>query len=73
MKKEIHPAYETVAVNCSCGHKFEIRSTRTQPLHLDICSKCHPFYTGKQKTMDTGGAISNFRKRFGNRTAYKTQ
>lgn len=65
MKQGIHPKYETLKVSCSCGHTFETRSTRTQDLHLDVCSECHPFYTGKQRIMDTGGRVDKFKKRFG--------
>lgn len=65
MKEGIHPKYEAIKVTCSCGHSFETRSTRTQDLHLDVCSECHPFYTGKQKVVDTGGRVDRFKKRFG--------
>ncbi|AAV83294.1 50S ribosomal protein L31 [Idiomarina loihiensis] len=65
MKQGIHPKYETLKVSCSCGHTFETRSTRSEDLHLDVCSECHPFYTGKQRVMDTGGRVDKFKKRFG--------
>ncbi|MBA3987934.1 50S ribosomal protein L31 [Aliidiomarina maris] len=65
MKEGIHPKYEAIKVTCSCGHSFETRSTRTEDLHLDVCSECHPFYTGKQKVLDTGGRVDRFKKRFG--------
>jgi large subunit ribosomal protein L31 len=65
MKQGIHPKYETLKVSCSCGHTFETRSTRSEDLHLDVCSECHPFYTGKQRIMDTGGRVDKFKKRFG--------
>lgn len=65
MKEGIHPKYEAIKVTCSCGHSFETRSTRTDDLHLDVCSECHPFYTGKQKVVDTGGRVDRFKKRFG--------
>ena len=65
MKEGIHPKYEAIKVTCSCGHSFETRSTRTEDLHLDVCSECHPFYTGKQKVVDTGGRVDRFKKRFG--------
>lgn len=65
MKKDIHPKYESINVTCSCGHSFETRSTRGEDLHLDVCSECHPFYTGKQKVLDTGGRVDRFNKRFG--------
>ena len=60
MKEGIHPAYAEIKVNCSCGNKFTTRSTAGKDLHLEICSKCHPFYTGKQKVMDTAGRVDSF-------------
>ncbi|RUO24115.1 50S ribosomal protein L31 [Aliidiomarina minuta] len=65
MKEGIHPKYESIQVTCSCGHAFETRSTRCEDLHVDVCSECHPFYTGKQKVLDTGGRVDRFKKRFG--------
>lgn len=65
MKADIHPNYEVVAVTCSCGNKFETRSTLAKPLAIDVCSQCHPFYTGKQKMLDTGGRVDRFKQRFG--------
>ncbi|MBJ9977336.1 50S ribosomal protein L31 [Pseudomonas sp. S75] len=65
MKTDIHPNYEVVAVTCSCGSKFETRSTLAKPLSIDVCSQCHPFYTGKQKVLDTGGRVQKFADRFG--------
>ena len=67
MKENIHPKYETATVRCACGETFETRSTR-QALRVDICSKCHPFYTGKRQLVDMGGRVDRFNKRF-NRTA----
>lgn len=64
MKQGIHPEYEKVTVKCACGAEFETRSTK-KDIHLDICSKCHPFFTGKQKLVDTGGRVDRFNKRFG--------
>lgn len=65
MKPEIHPKYEVVGVNCACGNKFKTRSTRkVEELAVDICSACHPFYTGKQRLVDTAGRIDRFRKKF---------
>ena len=64
MKEGIHPKYEKVVVRCACGAEFETRSTK-EDIHLDICSKCHPFFTGKQKLVDTGGRVDKFRKRYG--------
>ena len=63
MKKDIHPAYMETKVTCSCGETFMTRSTRPE-LHVEICSQCHPFYTGKQKLVDSGGRVERFQKRF---------
>ena len=68
MKPEIHPEYNTVKATCSCGNVIEVGSTLGEDIHLDVCSSCHPFYTGKQKTIDSGGRVERFRKRFGNRS-----
>ena len=62
MKAEIHPEYVLSHVHCSCGNEFYTRSTRPE-LHVEICSQCHPFYTGKQKLVDTGGRVERFRQR----------
>lgn len=67
MKPEIHPAYQTVKATCSCGNVIEVGSTMGEDLHLDVCSSCHPFYTGKQKNIESGGRVERFRQRFGNR------
>ena len=67
MKAEIHPEYNTVTAHCSCGAAIEVGSTLGEDFHVDVCSKCHPFYTGKQKIMDSGGRVEKFRKRFGSR------
>ncbi|RUO76674.1 50S ribosomal protein L31 [Pseudidiomarina taiwanensis] len=64
MKQGIHPNYSEMKVSCSCGHSFVTHSTRGGELHLDVCSECHPFYTGKQRIMDTGGRVDKFNKRF---------
>jgi len=66
MKPDIHPAYEATTVTCSCGATFETRSTAGKDLTIEVCSQCHPFYTGKQKMVDTGGRVDKFRKRYGN-------
>lgn len=71
MKPEIHPNYVDVAATCSCGNVIKTRSTLGQDFHVDVCSECHPFYTGKQKVMDTGGRIDRFTKRFGSRIGGK--
>lgn len=62
MKKEIHPEYGKCIVKCACGETFETGSTLTT-MNVDICSKCHPFYTGRQKLVDTGGRVDKFKKR----------
>ena len=64
MKKDIHPKYEEITANCSCGNVIKIRSTVGHDLNLDVCSKCHPFYTGKQKLVDTGGRVERFKRRY---------
>lgn len=70
MKKDIHPKYDTVTVNCSCGNSFETRSTLAKKeLNLEICSNCHPFYTGKQKIIDTAGRVERFQKKYGKKKA----
>ncbi len=67
MKADIHPKYEPVKATCSCGATFDTQSTTCQDFHIDVCSQCHPFYTGKQKSIDTGGRVDRFNKRFGSR------
>jgi len=62
MKAGIHPEYTLAHVHCSCGNSFYTRSTKSD-LHVEICSECHPFYTGKQKLVDTGGRVERFRRR----------
>jgi large subunit ribosomal protein L31 len=64
MKPDIHPNYVAINVNCSCGNTFATRSTVGRDLQIEVCSKCHPFYTGKQKVADVGGRIDKFRKRY---------
>ena len=65
MKPEIHPAYDQITVTCSCGNKFTTGSTAGKDLHVEVCSNCHPFYTGKQKVLDTAGQVDKFRRRYG--------
>ena len=72
MKAEIHPEYHTITATCSCGNAIEIGSTLSENLHLDECSSCHPFYTGKQKTIDSGGRVEKFRQRFAKRTSSRS-
>jgi large subunit ribosomal protein L31 len=64
MKPEIHPTYNEITVTCACGHSFQTRSTMTDVLHIEICSECHPFFTGKQKLVDTAGRVDRFNKRY---------
>jgi len=64
MKEGIHPKYEEATVKCACGETFTTGSTKKN-LHVDVCSKCHPFFTGKQKLVDVGGRIEKFKKKFG--------
>ena len=68
MKQGIHPAYQEITVQCACGNKFTTRSTRKDELHVEICSECHPFFTGKQKLVDTAGRVDRFNKRYGKKT-----
>jgi large subunit ribosomal protein L31 len=64
MKPEIHPQYHEIKVVCSCGNEFVTRSTLKDELHIEVCSSCHPFYSGKQKLVDTGGRVDKFRKKY---------
>lgn len=64
MKEGIHPKYQKATVKCACGETFETGSTKAN-LNVEICSKCHPFYTGKQKVADTGGRVDKFKKKYG--------
>jgi large subunit ribosomal protein L31 len=66
MKADIHPDYKVTNVTCGCGNTFQTRSTSSSgEIHVEVCSNCHPFYTGKQKILDTGGRVARFEKRFG--------
>ena len=68
MKPEIHPTYETVKVTCSCGNSFDTRSTLgNDSMSVEVCSECHPFYTGKQKLLDTAGRVDKFKQKYGRR------
>lgn len=69
MKDGIHPKYGEIEVTCSCGSQFTTRSTHHKPLHIEVCSSCHPFYTGKQKIVDTAGRVERFNKKYGKSTA----
>lgn len=68
MKADIHPEYAEIAVTCSCGNKFTTRSTLGKALQIEVCSSCHPFFTGKQKIVDTAGRVERFRQRYGSKT-----
>ena len=63
MKQGIHPKYEEATITCACGNVIKTRSTKKE-IHVEVCPKCHPFYTGKQKLVDTGGRVDRFKKRF---------
>jgi large subunit ribosomal protein L31 len=65
MKADIHPAYDDVTVSCSCGNSFQTRSTAGKDLTIEVCAQCHPFYTGKQKMLDSGGRVDRFRRKYG--------
>ena len=69
MKPEIHPAYNDVKVTCSCGESFQTRSTVGHDLQIEVCSQCHPFYTGKQKIVDTAGRVSKFQEKYARRSS----
>jgi len=65
MKADTHPKYGEIAVTCSCGNSFQTRSTIGKDLTVEVCSACHPFYTGKQKILDSAGQVDKFNRRFG--------
>jgi len=65
MKKEIHPEYAELTVTCACGNEFTTRSTHGGRIQVDVCSNCHPFYTGKQKYVDRAGQVEKFQRKFG--------
>ncbi|WP_199439282.1 50S ribosomal protein L31 [Umezawaea beigongshangensis] len=67
MKTGIHPEYATAEVTCSCGNAFTTRSTKSGAIRVEMCSNCHPFYTGKQRILDTGGRVARFEARYGKR------
>jgi large subunit ribosomal protein L31 len=69
MKPGIHPEYTEITVTCACGETFQTRSTKKGDLHVEICSACHPFFTGKQKLVDTAGRVDRFNKRYGKKPA----
>ena len=67
MKADIHPGYVEASVRCSCGNTFTTRSTKEE-LHVELCNECHPFFTGKQKLVDSGGRVERFERRYGRRS-----
>lgn len=71
MKPNLHPVYKTITAHCQCGHTFETRST-TDAISVEVCAKCHPFFTGKQRLVDTAGRIDRFRRKYGSSDAAKT-
>jgi len=73
MKPDIHPEYGEIKVACSCGNEFSTRSTLGKDLQVEVCSACHPFYTGKQKIVDSGGRVDKFRRRYGRSSDSKAE
>jgi len=67
MKKGIHPKYGAITISCACGNTVQTRSTNEQDMTLEICAECHPFYTGRQKLIDSAGRIERFRKKYGDK------
>lgn len=65
MKADIHPNYQEVTVHCGCGNSFTTRSTAARDLTVEVCAKCHPFFTGQQKIVDSAGQVDKFRRRYG--------
>jgi len=65
MKANIHPEYKEITVNCACGNRFTTRSTLGHDLNVEVCAACHPFYTGKQKIVDSTGRVEKFRQKYG--------
>jgi large subunit ribosomal protein L31 len=73
MKAAIHPNYHEVKVHCACGNSFVTRSTSREDINVEICSNCHPFFTGKQKLMDTAGRVERFRRKYAKTEAGKPE
>ena len=71
MKADIHPTYDVTNVTCSCGNTFETRSTKPGDMHIELCNVCHPFFTGKQRVVDSGGRVERFQRRYGKSTFTK--
>lgn len=72
MKQGVHPEYNAVSVRCACGNTFDTRST-SNDIHVEICAVCHPYYTGKQKLMDTAGRIERFKQKWGDQTQARSK
>ncbi len=72
-KQGIHPNYETISVHCACGHVFQTRSTHKGDIRMEICSNCHPFFTGKQKMIDTAGRVERFRRKYAQSDSAKAE
>jgi large subunit ribosomal protein L31 len=72
-KQDIHPHYNEINVKCACGSSFTTRSTHKGDIHVEICSACHPFFTGKQKLIDTAGRVERFRRKYANSTSGKAE
>ena len=70
MKPNLHPIFHKIEAHCACGNKFETRSTSTS-IHVEVCSLCHPYYTGKQRLLDTAGRVDRFRRKYGGAEAAK--
>lgn len=68
MKANLHPIYETLTALCACGHSFETRST-SKSVHVEVCSRCHPYFTGKQRLLDTAGRVDRFRRKYASESA----
>lgn len=71
MKADLHPTYRKLVVQCACGHQFETRSTATN-IHVEVCAQCHPFFTGKQRLVDTAGRVDRFRRKYQTDSAAST-
>ncbi|CAM8405587.1 RpmE Ribosomal protein L31 [Candidatus Methylopumilus universalis] len=65
MKADTHPNYSEINITCSCGNKFKTQSTAVKDMNIEVCSQCHPFYTGKQKILDTAGRVEKFKQKYG--------
>lgn len=73
MKAKTHPTYDEVRVQCACGSSFLTRSTHKGDIHVEICAACHPFFTGKQKVLDTAGRIERFNRKYGKKTTTESK